>query len=446
MNGRRRRFCGLGGAALGLEGLGLAALAACGEQAGFAEAPERSWAFVAAGIGAGMAYAVAARGFAGGRAGFWLAAVALRLVALAAPPADDLWRYVWEGRVQLHGFNPYVFPPDAPALAHLRDAVVWPRVNHRDVAAIYPPLAELLFRALAALGAGPVAHKVLYAAADLGVCAGVVRLAGGDRRRAAWYAWNPLAVHGFAGAGHFDSLMVLALVAGTIALGGTILAGGFLGLGIALKLVPAILLPTWGWTLARRAGGWAQAARWMAPAVLLLPATALLYGWPAVPVFRTLGEFAYTTRVNDAVWWLPEALFGSNPGQKNGVYQAILVVVCLALAVRSREAPPAGAVLAVLGAAVLLSPALHPWYALWVLPFAVVAGGPRARRGWLVLSVSLFGYYLLPALNPGLPWREPVWLRLAIFGPPLLAAGGWWRPSSSLFSGPRSATSRISGS
>ena len=423
MNHRGRT---LGLAALVLEGLCLAAMAACGERAGFAPAPDRAWVFVAAGIGAGVAYAVASRGeLAGERAWFWLAALGLRLVALTAPPGDDIWRYVWEGRVQVHGFNPYVFAADSPALTHLRDAVVWPRMNHRDVAAVYPPLMEMLFRALAALGAGPLAHKVLYAAADLGVCAGVVRLAGGDRRRAAWYAWNPLAVYAFAGAGHFDSLMVLALVAGTWALGrpaarDRLLPGVCLGSGIALKLVPAVLLPTWAWTLARRQG-WVRALLGLLPAVALLPLTATLYGWPTVPVFRALGEFAYVTRLNDAVWWLSEALFWSNPEQKNGVYQVVLAVVCLALAVRFRDAPPARSVLAVLGAAVLLAPALHPWYALWVLPFAVAAGGERARRGWVVLSVSLFGYYLLSALNPTLPWREPAWLRLAIFGPPLLA-------------------------
>ena len=426
--------------ALALEGLCLAALAACGESTGFAAAaaPARAWVFVAAGLGAGLTYAVAARWFVGERAWFWTAAVGLRLIALAAPPGDDLWRYLWEGQIQLHGFNPYVLSPDAPALAHLRDAVVWPQINQREWAAVYPPLAQALFRGLAALGAGPLAHKALYAAADLGTCAGVVALAGGDRQRAAWYAWHPLAIYEFAGAGHFDSLMVLALVAGTWALarGARARAGVLLGLGIALKLVPAVLLPTWAWTLARRGGGWSRTALWLVPAIALLPATALLYGWPAVPVFRALGGFADVTRLNDAVWWLSEAVFWANPEQKNGVYQRVLAVVCLALAFRCRDAPPARAALAVLGASVLLSPALHPWYALWVLPFAVAAGGDRARRGWIVLGVSLFGYYLLPALNPTLPWREPAWLRLAIFGPPLLVAA---------FSGPRSATSRISG-
>src|SRR5438067_11534884 len=37
---------------------------------------------------------------------FWVAAIALRMAIFAMPPGDDLWRYLWEGKIQLHGFNP----------------------------------------------------------------------------------------------------------------------------------------------------------------------------------------------------------------------------------------------------------------------------------------------------------------------------------------------------
>ena len=47
-------------------------------------------------------------------------AVILRLVALATPPnflVDRLYRYVWDGRVQGAGVNPYLYIPSDPALA-----------------------------------------------------------------------------------------------------------------------------------------------------------------------------------------------------------------------------------------------------------------------------------------------------------------------------------------
>ena len=77
-----------------------------------------------------------------------LVAVALRLPLLLAPPAlsSDVYRYVWDGRVQAAGINPYRYVPDDLALAPLRDAAVFPHINRADYApTIYPPAAQLVF-------------------------------------------------------------------------------------------------------------------------------------------------------------------------------------------------------------------------------------------------------------------------------------------------------------
>jgi hypothetical protein len=77
---------------------------------------------------------------------FWSVAVALRLIVLPLEPGDDFWRYQWEGKVQLAGFNPYTQPPDDPALANVRaEFPNWYKINHRHFRAIYPPGAQLVF-------------------------------------------------------------------------------------------------------------------------------------------------------------------------------------------------------------------------------------------------------------------------------------------------------------
>jgi hypothetical protein len=80
-------------------------------------------------------------------------------------------------------------------------------------------------------------------------------------------------------------------------------------------------------------------------------------------------------------------------------------------------------ILWVLGAALLLSPELHAWYLIWLLPLAAWRG--PAARPWFVLSISLFGYFLLWDVNHwyGIPWLEPLWLRLFIYLPPVVALG-----------------------
>ncbi|MDH3818941.1 MAG: DUF4919 domain-containing protein, partial [Myxococcales bacterium] len=72
---------------------------------------------------------------------------------LLAPPllSDDLYRYLWEGRLWLEGFNPYRLSPDDPGLAQLRDDL-WVRINNKPLATIYPPLSQLIFVAAQWLG------------------------------------------------------------------------------------------------------------------------------------------------------------------------------------------------------------------------------------------------------------------------------------------------------
>ena len=84
-----------------------------------------------------------------------LAAVALLLGAplVFAPPllSDDLYRYLWEGRIWLEGFNPYRLAPDDLALGPLRDEV-WLNINNPTIGSIYPPLSQLLFIVAAWVG------------------------------------------------------------------------------------------------------------------------------------------------------------------------------------------------------------------------------------------------------------------------------------------------------
>jgi len=118
----------------------------------------------------------------------WLFAVAvgLRLLLLWVPPtlSDDVYRYIWDGRVFAAGLDPYELPPDADELIFLRDDL-WKSLPHRDVATVYPPLSLALF-SIAARSAEPLLTiKSGLIAADLIACWLLWRLAGRRGRRAA---------------------------------------------------------------------------------------------------------------------------------------------------------------------------------------------------------------------------------------------------------------------
>lgn len=404
----------------------------------YAEMPVR---FVEVALFSGIAYYAAASEFVRlkGRlaiATFWCVAVLLRIVALPLESGDDLWRYQWEGTVQNAGFNPYVLAPDAAELLPIRRQFPdWNRINHRDYSAIYPPGAELIFAGLSRLHASALVYKLLFALANLAALAILLRLIGGRDRYfdAVWYAWNPLVVYCFAGAAHFDSLMILPMLAGIwcfvrsraeakpaqqwsfAALGAVAL-----GFAISIKLIPFLLLPVAIWALGRHA--WVLAITVIIPALLSLP-----FGFPRVPIWNSLGRFIYVSRLNDIFWWIIEDTIWPNVHQKNYSYNVVILIAVVVVSLFFVRNWKRGLLWA-MGTALILSPVLHPWYCTWILPFAAW----RRARPWMVFSVTLFGYYLFwDERLFRLPWHSEPWLRALILAPPLLALATSFLPRPS---------------
>ncbi|MDP9003678.1 MAG: hypothetical protein M3N12_02685, partial [Verrucomicrobiota bacterium] len=386
--------------------------------------------FVAAAMIGGIAYFVAVREFPFGAsvrvqaAVFWSVAIALRLIALPLAPGDDLWRYQWEGKIQQAGFNPYLNAPDDPRLEQVRVKYPdWQKINHREFRAIYPPGAELIFRAMSGLSDRPLFYKLVFALADLATIAVLLRLLGGASRyaNAAWYAWNPLVVYCFAGAAHFDSLMILPLTAGILFLTRfetepvsrrkwllALTVSACFGVAISIKLVPALLLL--GCVLALRLRAITLALSVGIPALL-----SLLYGYPKIPIWESLRSFARVTRLNDLFWWLIEGTYWPNPNQKNYHYNMILVISVALVSLLFWRNWKRGMLWA-LGTALILSPVLHPWYCTWILPLAAW----RRSLTWYVLSITLFAYFLFWNEHLfALPWHSEPWMRAIVIAPTL---------------------------
>ncbi len=183
-------------------------------------------------------------------------AVVLRVALVLSPPmlSSDLYRYIWDGRVQHAGINPYLHVPAAPALADLRDEAIYPHISRADYApTIYPPAAQILFAAINAVspsGYELTAMKAAAALMDALTVLCLLRLLALAKRPAAYvliYAWNPLVLWEFAGNAHVDAaattLLILAIM---LRAGGKYRdgwAGMVLGAAMLIKFLPAVAAP-----------------------------------------------------------------------------------------------------------------------------------------------------------------------------------------------------------
>ncbi|MEW6755300.1 MAG: glycosyltransferase 87 family protein [Candidatus Latescibacterota bacterium] len=348
-----------------------------------------------------------------------------RLTLLPSTPSlsDDIYRYIWDGRVQRLGINPYHHAPSAPELAFLRDEL-YDGINHKDVPTIYPPLAQVFFRAAGALGPQLRTFKVavvLCEAALLLLLVHVLHSRGQDPRRLLLYAWNPLPVIEVAGSGHVDPLGVLLMVTALQLLAGgrAAAAGAALAAAVLAKLMPLVLLPL----LCLQPAPHGRRPRWRSPSPLpaFLVVTVLgyaLYAAAGPRLFSGLTVYAERWRFNDALFGPLALLVGLlSPAEDPQVAGRLVAGVALAGAsvwTAARRSDPFRAALETVGICLLLSPTLHPWYLLWILPFMPLFPVPA----WVLLTgLTFVAYDVLDDYSTSGRWVEHTWVRWTQYGP-----------------------------
>jgi len=188
-------------------------------------------------------------------------AALLRGIALFAPQAlsTDAFRYVWDGRVQAAGINPYRYIPTDPALSALRDDVIYPNINRADYAhTIYPPTAQISFLAIERISDSILGMKLAMLAFDalaIACLIALLRRRGLPSSRVLLYAWHPLPVWEFAGTGHVDALAIGFLMLAFLAASrrAPLWTGVALAAATLVKFYPAVAGPAlyrrWDWRM-----------------------------------------------------------------------------------------------------------------------------------------------------------------------------------------------------
>jgi alpha-1,6-mannosyltransferase len=366
-------------------------------------------------------------------------AVAMRLALLLVEPylSTDIYRYIWDGRVQAAGINPYRYLPAAPELAHLRDAAIFPRINRADSAVtIYPPVAQAIFLMITRLGESVVAMKLgllAFEAATVAALIAILRRLGQPATRVVAYAWHPLAIWEIAGSGHIDGAMCALMTGGLLLflLGRTLLAGVAVTLGALVKPTALLALPVlwrpWDWRL---------------PLIVLVTLVLAYVPYLSVGsgVLGYLGGYVQEEGLASGrgfnVLWLLEGVIGPVPDAVR-IYVAVAMAIMIGLAVavtfrrdRSPEAAVAGLGWLLAAFLTLASPH-YPWYLLALVPLLSVHASATAGvltlaspllydsavgTGWLAYDVRIAAFTLATVVALAFDARG---LRRGIVGRPL---------------------------
>lgn len=357
----------------------------------------------------------------------------VRLALILADPglSEDVWRYLRDGVVSSAGSNPYAVAPESDPADVRRESPGHHLINHAGVRTIYPPYAQALFMISTFLSGGVIVWKLLVVAGDLAVAALFAR-----RRARLGVAWLtcPLVVWEGAWNGHVDLVAGVLVVLALIAVRGVWARGVLLALGAGIKVAPLVVLPFASSALRRALIAWSVAAL-----VLLLGALPFL-GQPFMPGLSDyVASWSFNSPVYEGVlaiitfidpidevkrWWTSaKDLPGLQEASADRVYAMIypemltrlilgFVFAVGLVVIWRREAERTASACSALGLLLVLSPTIHPWYWLMILPLALATGGVR----WVAIAVfSPFSYLLYGATPPVVVW-------LLCYGLPLAAA------------------------
>jgi alpha-1,6-mannosyltransferase len=339
--------------------------------------------------------------------GLVLAAVwNIAFVRLPSGADDDIHRYVWDGRLQRLGYNPYLVVPSDPAVKGLHIPETR-NLNNPDLPSPYPAGAELFFRAVTAIHESTFALKVAFVVCEFAIVfllLDVLRRTGQAAHLVLAFAWNPLLAVEVAGSGHIDIVGALLLVVSAVALlrRWRPTAAVALGLAIAVKFLPVVLLPLY-WKRVR-----------IRDAVLAATVVALLYlpflNHGRIPI-GSLGTYVQTFRFNGPMFAMLDRVA---PPQ---LLAGLAVLAGLAIATWQRGTRPEWSpdqFAWPMAASLLCAPAVFPWYLLWLLPFLTSASTLLI----IIWTVSIFPVYVQWHLRTlGHPWGSlPDWVMLLEYG------------------------------
>ena len=379
-----------------------------------------------------------------------LVGLASRLILFGSEPLleIDYFRYMWDGGVLAAGENPYAWSPATVLAGHAPEAIsrlaheaggVVERINYPHLRTIYPPLAEAVFALAYWLGPWDlIIWRFVLLAFDLtslGLLMALLRHLGRAQLWAAVYWWNPLIIQMFFNAAHMDAILLPFLLAAMLlALRlRPVAAAALLAMAVAVKLWPALLLPT---LLSHKRRPWLK----MVGAAALFACGGLVL---LAPLFVTgLGEgsglsaYAASWERNDALFRALADVVGSGLSSlgvlnidaarvSRAIVAFILVVLALSLNRRPTSQPEefCRRMLTVIVALYLLSPAAYPWYYGWVVPLLVLVPMPALMAWSATLPLYHLRFHPFFIETPTFFENGIVWLE---HGPVLALLGLQW--------------------
>ena len=351
-------------------------------------------------------------------------AIFFRAVLVPTDPvvlSKDMYRYIWDGRVQQNGINPYLYPPSSEELKPLRDDKIYPNINRKDYPTVYPAGAQLVFRVFHILAGDRIIGfkglMVFFDVMTVLMLLALLRAYGFEETRVFIYAWNPLVIFEIGYSGHLEGLTVFLMVLAFYlnAIKKKMPAVIALAFSSATKLYPALVLPAFLNRGERIKGVTAFVVSFLLFYLPFLNAGNKMAGFLPIYFKNPYESF------NLGLKYLIMRLFhGLDYFLLSKIFMLVLVAAGFFFFFREKQKEQViRCAYILIGLLIVLMPAsLHPWYVIILIPFLTFF----PSIAWLIFTCTVSLSYIKYATPMGI---MPVWVLLLEYLPlfALLAIG-----------------------
>lgn len=342
--------------------------------------------------------------------GLVVVGILLRVSFISINPigSDDYYRYMWDGKVQSAGINPYLYSPNDPSLQKLHSETIPKFVNNPDMKTIYFPLSQWLFYAGYSLSGEAVwGYKLLLLIFELITLSALfllIRKMNIPDKYILLYALCPLPIIQFSLDAHLDGfglpLLILALF--FYLDNKKILSLIFLGLSFSIKPVGLLFLPILFFYEKKLP----ERIKVVFIPVIAFSVQFIPYIFFSNP-FESFFIYAKHWTFNGIVFNIIDSFIQNN--QTARIICGILLVICLLPFIFNKMDLLHKYYYSVL-LLLIFSPVVHPWYIAWLAVLLSIL--PRWSGIFYVGLSSLTVFTVLSYQLNGL-WKEyPIVLML----------------------------------
>ncbi len=356
----------------------------------------------------------------------------LKLLFITVDPigSDDYYRYLWDGKVQANGINPFLYSPNDKNLDSLHSDLLPEKVSYPHIRTIYFPVSQILFTvAYWISGESAVGLKIILFFAELLILISLYYLLlrfSIDMKYILIYAALPLVFFQFFIDAHIDLVGVSLLLASVTLYfyDKKLFSYILLGLSISVKPTGLLLIPF----LFQNEQKLANKLRSIFIPVLILILTFLPYAFTATPL-DTLINYSANWTFNGMIYNVLSLFFTENLTVRIlcGIFFLFVYIFLFTLKIDFFKK-----VYLSLFLLMIFSPVTHPWYLIWFAAFLPVI---RSYSGiYFVSAISLTSITVVAYQLTGI-WQENIFILLGqylplvvIFFYELIKEKFWTRP------------------